>query len=76
MPTTAEVSASCIYGFISSGYKMDLPLTVGGYHIGLTTSNLEESARFFTALLSWKEIKRREDYPAIFVSDGAIMLTL
>ncbi|MEJ2765227.1 VOC family protein [Photobacterium sp. MCCC 1A19761] len=55
---------------------MDLPLTQGVHHIGLAVSQLEESARFFTSLLGWKEIKRRDDYPAIFVSDGAIMLTL
>ncbi|UXI04476.1 VOC family protein [Photobacterium sp. TY1-4] len=55
---------------------MDLPLTQGVHHIGLAVSHLEESARFFTSLLGWKEIKRRDDYPAIFVSDGAIMLTL
>ncbi|UTV30798.1 VOC family protein [Photobacterium atrarenae] len=55
---------------------MDLPLTQGVHHIGLTVADLEESAQFFTALLGWQEIKRRDDYPAIFVSDGAIMLTL
>ncbi len=33
-------------------------------------------SQFFTSLLGWKEVRRREDYPAIFVSDGQIMLTL
>lgn len=37
---------------------------------------MEESARFFTDLLGWREVRRKEDYPAIFVSDGQIMLTL
>jgi len=55
---------------------MDTPLTKGAHHIGLTVSKLEQSAEFFTALLGWKEVRRREDYPAIFVSDGQIMLTL
>jgi len=53
-----------------------MSLTQGVQHIGLAVSNLEESAAFFTGLLGWQEVKRREDYPAIFVKDGAIMLTL
>jgi len=55
---------------------MNTPLTIGTHHIGLTVSNLEKSAEFFTSLLGWKEVKRKMDYPAIFVSDGQIMLTL
>lgn len=55
---------------------MNEPLTKGPHHIGLTVSNLEETAEFFTSLLGWKEIRRKEDYPAIFVSDGQVMLTL
>jgi catechol 2,3-dioxygenase-like lactoylglutathione lyase family enzyme len=55
---------------------MKEPITNGPHHIGLTVSNLEESAQFFTSLLGWKEVRRMEDYPAIFVSDGQIMLTL
>jgi len=55
---------------------MHTPITKGAHHIGLTVSKLEESARFFTSLLGWKEVRRKEDYPAIFVSDGQILLTL
>ncbi|WP_224653733.1 VOC family protein [Pectobacterium versatile] len=55
---------------------MNSPATQGAHHIGLTVSALEESARFFTELLGWQEVKRKEDYPAIFVSDGTVMLTL
>jgi catechol 2,3-dioxygenase-like lactoylglutathione lyase family enzyme len=53
-----------------------MSLTQGVEHIGLAVSNLEESAAFFTGLLGWQEVKRREDYPAIFVKDGALTLTL
>ncbi|KLG23277.1 glyoxalase [Enterobacter roggenkampii] len=53
-----------------------MSLTQGVQHIGLAVSNLEESAAFFTGLLGWQEVKRREDYPAIFVKDGALTLTL
>ena len=55
---------------------MNQPITQGIHHIGLTVSKLEESAAFFTSLLGWREVRRKEDYPAIFVSDGQIMLTL
>lgn len=55
---------------------MNTPITSGTHHIGLTVSKLEESAAFFTSLLGWKEVRRNEDYPAIFVSDGSIMVTL
>ncbi|MCE2573752.1 VOC family protein [Motilimonas eburnea] len=51
-------------------------MTKGVHHVGLTVANLEASAQFFTGLLGWHEVKRNPDYPAIFVSDGYIMLTL
>jgi len=51
-------------------------ITKGTHHIGLTVSKLEESAAFFTSLLGWKEVTRNNDYPAIFVSDGSVMVTL
>ncbi|MCI0506184.1 MAG: VOC family protein [Gammaproteobacteria bacterium] len=51
-------------------------VTKGAHHIGLTVSKLEESASFFTSILGWKEVRRNEEYPAIFVSDGHIMVTL
>lgn len=50
--------------------------TQGVHHIGLTVSKLEESVAFFTQFLGWKEVARKPDYPAVFVSDGNIMLTL
>lgn len=55
---------------------MSTPITKGIHHIGLTASKLEESANFFTSLLGWKEVRRNEEYPAIYVSDGNIMVTL
>ncbi|EGR2322356.1 VOC family protein [Vibrio alginolyticus] len=51
-------------------------LTKDIHHVGLTVSNLEASAKFFTEQLGWSEVKRNPGYPAIFVSDGHIMLTL
>lgn len=55
---------------------MSIPITKGTHHIGFTVSKLEESANFFTSLLGWKEVRRNEEYPAIYVSDGSIMVTL
>lgn len=53
-----------------------MSLTSGTHHIGLAVSKLEESAEFFTKLLGWEEVKRREDYPAIFVKDDTLTITL
>ncbi|HEX5338230.1 MAG TPA: VOC family protein [Gallionella sp.] len=55
---------------------MKTPITKGAHHIGLTVSKLEESADFFISRLGWKEVRRNEEYPAIFVSDGCMMVTL
>ena len=53
-----------------------MPMTRGLHHIGLTVSKLEESAAFFTSILEWKEVKRDPEYPAVFVSDEHVMVTL
>lgn len=55
---------------------MSEPITNGSHHIGLTVSHLEANAEFFTSLLGWNEVPRNDEYPAIFLSDGKIMLTL
>ncbi|MFA6922490.1 MAG: VOC family protein [Gallionella sp.] len=55
---------------------MNTPMTKGCHHIGLTVSRLEESADFFVSRLGWREVRRNEEYPAIYVSDGSIMVTL
>lgn len=55
---------------------MTNPITKGVHHIGLTVSKLAESASFFTSVLGWNEVRRNNEYPAIFVSDGSIMVTL
>lgn len=52
------------------------PITNGANHVGLTVYNLEKSAEFFISLLDWQEVGRNDEYPAIFVSDGEVMLTL
>jgi catechol 2,3-dioxygenase-like lactoylglutathione lyase family enzyme len=52
------------------------PATKGVHHVGLTVPDVEAAAIFFTASLGMNEVARRPEYPAIFVSDGAVMITL
>ncbi|MBN3846803.1 MULTISPECIES: VOC family protein [Burkholderiaceae] len=52
------------------------PLTVGIDHIGLTVRNLSITVGFFVDCLGWTQVGARPDYPAVFVSDGHVLLTL
>ncbi|MFM0133069.1 VOC family protein [Paraburkholderia sediminicola] len=52
------------------------PLTRGLDHIGLTVRNLNVTRDFFIQCLGWSLVGERPNYPAAFVSDGDIMLTL
>jgi catechol 2,3-dioxygenase-like lactoylglutathione lyase family enzyme len=56
--------------------KNNTSKTNGCHHIGLSVSKLDASATFFTDILGWQEVRRDNSYPAIFVSDGFIMVTL
>lgn len=51
-------------------------ITKGAHHIGLTVLNLDETRSFFTDILAYKEVGDVPDYPAVFLSDGATMITL
>ena len=51
-------------------------LTMGVHHIGLTVGNLSHSVKFFTDLLGWEQVGENPEYPAVFVSDGSMMITL
>ncbi len=50
--------------------------THGIHHLGLTVKDIKETSTFFCTQLGFKVVGEKPDYPAIFVSDGAIMLTL
>jgi catechol 2,3-dioxygenase-like lactoylglutathione lyase family enzyme len=50
--------------------------TVGADHIGLSVQYLESTRRFFCGCLGWNVVGERPDYPAIFVSDGSVLITL
>ncbi len=51
-------------------------VTKGVNHLGLAVRDLKKTAAFFTETLGWKEAGGRPDYPAIFVTDGSLFLTL
>jgi len=51
-------------------------LTFGMDHLGLTVKNVEESAKFFIQHLGFERIGGKADYPAIFLSDGTVRITL
>ena len=50
--------------------------TSGIHHLGLTIPDIKKTAAFFTEQLNFKVVGEKPDYPAIFVSDGTVMLTL
>jgi catechol 2,3-dioxygenase-like lactoylglutathione lyase family enzyme len=52
------------------------PRTHGVDHIGLSVRDLETTVKFFCECLEWRVVGRREEYPAAFVSDGWVVLTL
>ena len=52
------------------------PITQGVHHVGLTVPDVAATAAFFTGTLGMSEVGQRPDYPAIFVSDGKVMITL
>ncbi|GAA59906.1 glyoxalase family protein [Pseudoalteromonas sp. BSi20652] len=50
---------------------------VGGVdHLGLTVSNLDASKAFFTDVLGFKTLGNDPDYPAYFLSNNKITITL
>jgi catechol 2,3-dioxygenase-like lactoylglutathione lyase family enzyme len=51
-------------------------LTRGAHHIGLTVPDLDRTRRFFTDTLGLDQIGEVPDYPAVFLTDGEIMITL
>jgi catechol 2,3-dioxygenase-like lactoylglutathione lyase family enzyme len=50
--------------------------TLGVDHVGLTVGCLQETVSFFIDQLGWKVIGELPSYPAIFVSNGHMKLTL
>ena len=51
-------------------------ITSGAHHIGLTVPNIKISSDFFINQLGFVQVGEKPDYPAVFITDGTIMLTL
>lgn len=54
----------------------DNAVTAGAHHIGLTVPDLAAARDFFLDVLGFDLVRERPEYPAAFVSDGTIMITL
>ena len=50
--------------------------TNGAHHVGLTVPDLTAAKAFFLDALGFEQVGEVPDYPATFVSDGSIMITL
>ena len=51
-------------------------LTQGVHHVGLTVPDLTATTAFFVDALGYNQVGEMPDYPAVFISDGATMITL
>lgn len=71
------ISALLFLSFFSLNANAQKPvLTEGLNHLGLTVSNLDKSVAFFTDTLGWEVKGGDPEYPAKYVSDGGLFLTL
>ncbi len=52
------------------------PLTRGAHHVGLTVPDLDSTRGFFIETLGFEQVGEVPDYPAAFLSDGTLMITL
>lgn len=50
--------------------------TQGIDHVGLAVMDLKETRAFFVETLGFEPVGERPEYPAAFVSDGTVMITL
>ena len=53
-----------------------MAITQGAHHIGLTVPDVTAVRDFFVNILGFKQVGEVPNYPAIFVSDGTVLLTL
>ena len=54
----------------------DKAVTRGAHHVGLTVPDLAKTRGFFIDTLGFDLVGEKPDYPAAFVSDGTVMITL
>ena len=53
-----------------------MSFTQGIHHLGLTVPDLAQTSGFFQEVLGFNQVGENPGYPAIFISDGHIMITL
>lgn len=53
-----------------------MAVTSGVDHVGLSVRDLATTQTFFTDILGFEVVGENPDYPATFVSDGTVMVTL
>ena len=51
-------------------------MTNGVHHVGLTVPDLDKTRTFFLETLGYEQVGEVPDYPAVFLSDGSVMITL
>lgn len=51
-------------------------ITVGVHHLGLTVPKLGAARKFFIHGLGFEQVGEVPGYPAVFVSDGTVLITL
>ncbi len=52
------------------------PVTQGVHHVGLTVPDLQETTSFFVDVLGYEQVGEVPDYPAVFLSDNQVLITL
>ncbi len=52
------------------------PLTQGVHHVGLTVPELQATTSFFVDVLGYEQVGEVPDYPAVFLSDNQVLITL
>lgn len=53
-----------------------MTITQGAHHIGLTVPDLAAARDFFVNIFEFNQVGEVPDYPAFFLSDGTLLLTL
>lgn len=79
----ASITGSAIMGFVYSPIAaaqetniQEESLTLGVNHIGFAVSKLDATADFFIETLGWSAAGGQAEYPAKFVTNGSIFVTL
>ena len=53
-----------------------MAMTQGAHHIGLTVPSIDVARDFFVNVLEFRQVGEVPSYPAYFISDGTVILTL